>query len=88
MRNGMARMRATRVVGTLGRESSNRVRIAEECLELDAAGPREIDVLRRWLGRVNGRSYPQPFLVEDPPGRFCLYVGDSAERVRTRQGMS
>ena len=65
----------------------SRFRIAEECLELDVAGAHEIDVLRRWLGRVNGTSYSQPYLVEGPPGRFRLYVGDAAERVRTRQGI-
>jgi len=31
--------------------------------------------------------YSQPYLVEGPPGRFRLYVGRSAERVRTAQGM-
>jgi hypothetical protein len=69
------------------KEPDRRVRIAEECLQLDVEGPRDIDVLRRFLGRVNGRSYPQPYLVEGPPGRFRLYVGDAAERVRTRQGI-
>ena len=69
------------------KEPDRRIRIAEDCLELDVAGPRDIDVLRRFLGRVNGPSYPQPYLVEGPPGRFRLYVGDAAERVRTRQGI-
>jgi hypothetical protein len=69
------------------KEPDRRIRIAEDCLELDVAGPRDIDVLRRFLGRVNGRAYPQPYLVEGPPGRFRLYVGDAAERVRTRQGI-
>jgi len=69
------------------KEPDRRVRIAEDCLQLDVAGPRDIDVLRRFLGRVNGRSYSQPYLVEGPPGRFRLYVGDAAERVRTRQGI-
>jgi hypothetical protein len=63
------------------------MRIAEECLELDVAAPREIGVLRRWVGRVNGPTYSQPFLVEGPPGRFRLYVGRAAERVRTRHGI-
>jgi hypothetical protein len=63
------------------------VRIAEEWLELDVAGPREIDLLRRWQGRVNGPTYPQPYLVEGPPGRFRLYVGAAAERARTRRGI-
>jgi hypothetical protein len=63
------------------------VRIEEECLELDGATAREIGVLRRVMGRVNGPAYPQPYLVEDPPGRFRLYVGEAAERVRTRHGI-
>ena len=62
-------------------------RIDEEYLELDAGGPREIDVLRRWQQRVNGPAYPQPYLVEGPPGRFRLYVGAAAERVRTQRGI-
>jgi hypothetical protein len=84
MSHGMARSRAA--AGAM-KEPDRRVRIAEDCLQLDVAGPRDIDVLRRFLGRVNGRSYPQPYLVEGPPGRFRLYVGDAAERVRTRQGI-
>jgi len=63
------------------------VRIAEECLEVDAVNPRDIMVLRSWMGRVNGPAYPQPYVVEDPPGHFRLYVGDAAERVRTRHGI-
>ena len=66
---------------------NNTVRIEEECLELELAGTREIDVLRGWLRSVNGPAYPQPYLVEGPPGRFRLYVGSAAERVRTRHGM-
>ena len=58
-----------------------------DCLELDAATPRETTVLRSWLGRVNGPTYPQPYLVEGPPGHFRLYVGDAAERVRTARGI-
>ena len=64
-----------------------RVRVGEECLEFDTASPREVMLLRRWIGRVNGPMYSQPYLVEGPPGRFRLYVGRSAERVRTAQGM-
>ncbi|HUE29348.1 MAG TPA: hypothetical protein VMR79_00655 [Verrucomicrobiae bacterium] len=67
--------------------SHGTVRVEEECLELDVARPREIKVLRRWLGRVNGSAHSQPYLVEGPPGRFRLYVGEAAERVRTRHGM-
>jgi hypothetical protein len=63
------------------------VRIKENCLELDVAGTREIDLLRRWQGRVNGPTYPQPYLVEGPRGRFRLYVGTAAERIRTRRGI-
>ena len=63
------------------------VHIEEECLRLEIADSREIDLLRRWQRRVNGPSYPQPYLVEGPPGRFRLYVGSAAERVRTRRGM-
>jgi hypothetical protein len=63
------------------------VRIEEECLELDVAAPKDISLLRGWIGRVNGPAYPQPYLVEGPPGRFRLYVGSAAERVRTRHGI-
>jgi hypothetical protein len=63
------------------------VRIEEECLELDIVRAREIGLLREWMGRVNGPTYPQPYLVEGPPGTFRLYVGDAAERVRTQHGM-
>jgi hypothetical protein len=63
------------------------VRIDDEYLELDAPGPREIDVLRRWQRCVNGPAYAQPYVVEGPPGRFRLYVGAAAERVRTQRGI-
>ena len=63
------------------------VRLDEDYLELDVAGRRDIDLLRRWQLRVNGPAYPQPYLVEGPPGRFRLYVGAAAERVRTRHGI-
>ena len=63
------------------------VRLEEDCLELDVVSAREIGLLRRWMGQVNGSVYPQPFLVEGPPGHFCLYVGDAAERVRTQHGI-
>lgn len=63
------------------------MRIGEECLELDAANQREASLLRSWMGRVNGPSFPQPYLVEGPPGTFRLYVGDAAERVRTARGI-
>jgi hypothetical protein len=44
-------------------------------------------MLRSWIRLVNGSSNPQPFLVEDPPGHFRLYVGEAAERARTRTGV-
>jgi hypothetical protein len=68
-------------------DSRSSVRIEEECLELDAVNPRDIRVLRTWMRRVNGPMYSQPYAVEDPPGVFRLYVGDAAERVRTRHGI-
>ena len=83
---GMGRSRATEVVLEPGARTGT-VRIEEECLELDVASPQAISLLRRWVGQVNGPSYPQPYLVEGPPGRFRLYVGDAAERVRTRHGI-
>jgi hypothetical protein len=64
-----------------------RVRIEEECLELDAASAQEATRLRSWIGWVNGTAYAQPFLIEGPPGRFRLYVGTAAERVRTARGI-
>ena len=67
--------------------SHGTVRVEEECLELVVTSPREIKVLWRWLGRVNGSAHSQPYLVEGPPGRFRLYVGEAAERVRTRHGI-
>ena len=83
MSDGMARPRP--LEKALDTRSS--VRIEEECLELDAVNPRDIRVLRSLMGRVNGRAFPQPYVVEDPPGHFSLYVGDAAERVRTRRGI-
>ena len=86
-------LRMARTRGATAREprepevSRGTVRVEEECLELDVTSPREINILRRWLGRVNGPAYSQPYLVEGPPGRFRLYVGEAAERVRTRHGM-
>ena len=62
-------------------------RINEECLELDCVTPDELTVLRRWAGRVNGPTDPQPYLVESRPGRFRLYVGDAAIRMRTERGI-
>ena len=66
---------------------SNMIRIDEECLELDVASPQVIARLRRLIGQVNGATYAQPYAVEEAPGRFRLYVGKAAERVRTRRGI-
>ena len=88
MRRRMARSRA--VVGAPREPATGRgvrVRVGEECLELDTASPRQVMIFRRWIGQVNGPMYSQPYLVEGPPGRFRLYVGRAAERVRTAQGM-
>jgi hypothetical protein len=63
------------------------VRIEEDCLELNPVNDQETQVLRTWIRRVNGATYPQPFLVESPPGHFRLYVGEAAERVRTQRGI-
>lgn len=76
-----------RVVRTGGAVRGGRVRIDEECLELDVGTTREITLMRRLLGRVNGGAYAQPYLVEGPPGHFRLYVGAAAERVRTARGI-
>lgn len=87
MPSRMARSRA--LVRTLRPAGSRgRMRIEDECLELRVASPADISTLRRWIGRVNGPMFPQPFLVEGPPGRFRLYVGHAAERVRTRHGIA
>jgi hypothetical protein len=84
----MARSKSTaRPVQLAAAPRGRAVRIEEECLELDVVTTREIGLLRRLMGRVNGPAYPQPYLVEGPPGHFRLYVGDSAERVRTQHGM-
>jgi hypothetical protein len=83
----MARSRATGIPQDEDAVRGGRVRIEEECLEMDVSTSREIKLLRGVMGRVNGPAYPQPYLVEGPPGRFRLYVGTAAERVRTRHGM-
>ena len=63
------------------------VRVQDEFLELDLETARDIGLLRGLVGRVNGAAHPQPYLVEGPPGRFRLYVGSAAERVRTQHGV-
>ncbi len=73
--------------GTWGRPRPARVEIGEDCLELVPETADEVTVLRSWVLRVNGPNYPQPFLLEGPPGCFRLYVGEAAERIRTARGI-
>jgi hypothetical protein len=87
MRTGMDRLPSTARVEEMGDELTGTVRIQEECLQLEVTDLRELKLLRRWVGQVNGPSYPQPYLVEEPEGHFRLYVGRAAERVRTRRGI-
>jgi hypothetical protein len=68
-------------------EAGVRVVISDECLELAALSPAEVRTLRAWIGRVNGSTNIQPYLVEESPGRFRLYVGAAAERARTTKGL-
>ncbi len=70
-----------------GSPRSARVQIEEECLELVPETADQVTVLRNWVRQVNGPNYPQPFLLEGPPGCFRLYVGDAAERIRTARGI-
>jgi hypothetical protein len=69
------------------RPRHTRAQIEDECLELVPETADQLSVLRRWVDEVNGRTCPQPFLQEGPPGCFRLYVGDAAERIRTARGM-
>jgi hypothetical protein len=90
--NPMARSRALEKTvqetgGVWGDPRSAKVQIGDEFLELVPEKAHDVNVLRGWLGRVNGPNYPQPFLVEGPPGCFRLYVGDAAERIRTARGI-
>jgi hypothetical protein len=87
MRTGMDRLPSTARVEEMGDELTGTVRIQEECLQLEVTDLRELKLLRRWVVQVNGPSYPQPYLVEEPEGHFRLYVGRGAERVRTRRGI-
>jgi hypothetical protein len=73
--------------GSWGGPRPARVEIREDCLELVPETADQVTVLRRWVRRVNGPNYPQPFLLEGPPGCFRLYVGDAAERIRTARGI-
>jgi hypothetical protein len=70
-----------------GGDHDERLRIGAECLEVSASTPEELSVLRAWVRRINGTTYAQPYLVEESPGHFCLYIGEAAERVRTAQGI-
>ena len=83
---------AISVAEEVGREQAEigetRAHILDDCLELEALTPAQIRVLRTWVTLVNGTIYAQPFLVEDGPGRFRLYVGPAAERVRTSKGVA
>ena len=63
------------------------VRITEECLELEALSAADVRTLRAWIGRINGSTNTQPYLEEEAPGRFRLYVGTAAERARTSKGV-
>jgi len=67
--------------------ASVRVRISEERLELGVLSAAEVRTLRTWMGRINGSTSVQPYLVEESPGRFCLYVGAAAEHARTTKGL-
>jgi len=46
------------------------------------------ELLRQLMSHVNSPADPQPYVIEHAPGRFRLYVGDAAERVRTSRGMA
>ena len=81
----MARSRAT---ATAQRPpEGNTIRIDEGCLEVAVDSPTEAERFRRLIGQMNGATYAQPYAVEEAPGRFRLYVGKAAERVRTRRGI-
>lgn len=66
---------------------SVRVRLFEECLELETLSTADVRTLRTWIGRINGATNIQPYLVEESPGRFRLYVGAAAEQARTSKGL-
>ncbi len=80
----MSRRHATHRVG---KPRSLVVKVGSDCLELDAETAEQREQLRLLMGRVNSSADPQPYVVENPPGCFRLYVGDAAERVRTARGM-
>ena len=64
-----------------------RALISENCLEIEAHTESQIDVLRGWMALVNESIHPQPYLAEDRPGHFRLYVGPAAEHARTTKGV-
>jgi hypothetical protein len=61
--------------------------IGDGYLELVARSVADHSRLRRLMDEVNGPSCTQPYLVEQPDGRFRLYLGTAAERARTEQGI-
>jgi hypothetical protein len=67
--------------------TSARVHISDECLELETRSASDAQTVRAWIGRINGSTNIQPYLVEESPGRFRLYVGSAAERARTTKGL-
>ena len=87
-KSNMPRSRAgSTAVKLEGEVRQGRIKVREECLEWDAATPAEASAIRTMMGRVNGACYPQPYLVEGPPGHFSLYVGTAAEQARTARGI-
>ena len=83
----MATSRAVQGEGEQKSATPARVHITDECLEFDALSASDVMTLRSWIGRVNGSTNIQPYLVEESPGRFRLYVGTAAERARTTKGL-
>ena len=83
----MATSRAVLGEGEEKSANSARVHITDECLEFDTLSASDVRTLRSWIGRVNGSTNIQPYLVEESPGHFRLYVGTAAERARTAKGL-
>ena len=75
--------------GALPKEAEGpvRVQIRDDYLELETLSAAETATLRSWIGRINGATNVQPYLAEEGPGRFRLYVGPAAERARTTKGV-
>jgi hypothetical protein len=83
-------MATSRAVMSGGEEqpvAATRVQISDDCLEIDSLSASDVMTLRMWVGRINGSTNIQPYLVEERPGAFKLYVGAAAERVRTSKGV-